>query len=187
MRTDADFPTLQSPRLSLTALNAGDRDGLFAILGDESVTRYLGSEPLQNREEAAGLIREYERRRQAGEELRWAIRVKGEERLAGMCILREPYSSRRRAELGYLLATDKWGQGLTAEAAEAVLSYGFGVLGLNRIEALTFAENSASRALLRKLGFAEEGILRQHAWEKGRYWDDVIHALLADEFRAQGR
>lgn len=187
MRTDADFPVLQSSRLSLTALNAGDRDGLLAILGDESVTRYLGCEPLQDLEEAADLIREYERRRQAGDELRWAIRVRGEERLAGMCVLHEPYSPRRRAELGYMLAPDRWGQGFAAEAVEAVISYGFSVLGLNRIEALTFAENSASRALLRKLGFAEEGIMRQHAWEKGRYWDDVIHALLADDFRAQGR
>jgi ribosomal-protein-alanine N-acetyltransferase len=179
------FPALETERLRLTAMTPGDARDLFGLLSDPAVTRYMGMAPLEELLEAADLLRVFGERAAAGVELRWAIRPRGEAELIGVCTLDEPYSARRRAELGYVVARSHWRQGIAAEAVRAVLAHAFGPLGLNRVEALVYAEHVASRALLAKLGFVQEGVLRQHAWEKGRYWDDVVYALLAQEYAAR--
>lgn len=178
-------PTLATARLALAPLSVRDATACHPLLADEEVVYYLGFGPCVTLAETEDLLRAWETKQTAGEEYRWSVRRHGEARLIGLCSLKGPHSPRRRAEVGYMLARDCWGQGYAGEAVRAILSHGFGPLGLNRIEAMAFAENEASRRLLTKLGFRQEGYLRQHAWEKGRYWDDAIYALLAEEYRAQ--
>ena len=60
-----------------------------------------------------------------------------------------------------------------------MLAFGFETLGLRRIEAMVTAGNERSVRLLDKLGFALEGRLRDHAYWKGRFWDQLIYARLA--------
>ena len=181
------FPTLETARLRLTAMTPADARDLFGLLSDPEVTRYMGMTPLGDPREAADLLRVFGERAAAGVELRWAIRRRSAGQMIGVCTLDEPYSARRRAELGYVVARSHWRQGIALEAARAVLAHAFGPLGLNRVEALVYAEHTASRALLARLGFTQEGVLRQHAWEKGRYWDDVVYALLGQEYAALAR
>lgn len=179
---EGPFPALATPRLRLTALSAEDLDDFFALLHDPEVTRFMGMAPLGARAEAEELLACFAARAAAGAEVRWAIRRGDEARLIGVCTLEGPFEPRRRAEIGYVVARAHWRQGVASEAVRAVLGYAFGPLQLNRVEALVYAEHTASRALLAKLGFVQEGYLRQHAWENGRYWDDVIYALLAQEY-----
>jgi ribosomal-protein-alanine N-acetyltransferase len=90
----------------------------------------------------------------------------------------------QRAELGYWIGVPYWGQGYATEAASAVVAYGFGTLGLRRIFAFHFAENSASRRVLEKVGMRHEGCSRAHVVK----WDQVMdlenYGLLASEYRA---
>jgi ribosomal-protein-alanine N-acetyltransferase len=69
------------------------------------------------------------------------------------------------------------------EALTAVLNFGFKRLDLNRIEALVKPDNDASLGLLRKLGFREEGLLRQYGYWHGRYHDLAIYSILKSEWR----
>ena len=68
-----------------------------------------------------------------------------------------------------------------AEALAAVLTFGFTAMGLNRVEALTFPQNTASKSLLDKLGFQAEGLLREYEFIKGAAQDMAIYSLLAGE------
>ncbi len=172
-------PILKTPRLLLDAITPADTCVFFHMHRDPELTRYLSMEPLGAEAEAAVVIEELAQRMAAGAELRWAIRRHSDGLMIGTVNLEGAHSPRRRAELGYAVARAHWRQGYAREAIGAVLAHAFGPLHLNRIEALVYAENTPSRALLRSLGFAEEGYLREHAWEKGRFWDDVIYALLA--------
>ncbi len=177
------MPTLTTRRLLLSPLTQGDADALFALLRDPAVTRYLDLDALEQRAQAVDLLDEFLRRLARGEEQRWAVRLHSGASI-GLVSLDLRSRVRGRAELGYALAAAYWRRGFATEAIRAVLEHGFGTLGLNRIEAMVYAENTASRALLTRLGFVEEGRLRQHAWEHGRYWDDIIYGLLADEYAA---
>ena len=96
----------------------------------------------------------------------------------GLEIVRE----HERAELGFWVGVPYWGRGYTTEAAHAVLGFGFGRLGLHRICACHFAGNDASGRVQQKLGMTREGVLRHQFKKDGRYIDDVMYSILADEF-----
>ena len=75
-----------------------------------------------------------------------------------------------------------WEQGYCTEAAEAVLRYGFEVLGLNRIESRHFKRNPASGRVMQKIDMKHEGLLRQAYKKWGKYEDWEIYAILKDEY-----
>jgi ribosomal-protein-alanine N-acetyltransferase len=86
-------------------------------------------------------------------------------------------------EIGYILARDHWGKGIAAEAVSAVIDQLFAE-GQRRIFADTDPENTASLALLDRLGFKREGYLRAE-WETHiGVRDSVILGLLSDEWRS---
>lgn len=61
-------------------------------------------------------------------------------------------------ELGYRLGKPYWGRGYASEVARASAGYGFGVLGHDRLVAVSYPENIGSRRVLEKTGFEERGL-----------------------------
>jgi ribosomal-protein-serine acetyltransferase len=89
------------------------------------------------------------------------------------------------AEVGYWIDADFEGRGLVTQAVTAVLDHAFGPLGLHRVELRTNPSNDRSRGVAQRLGFTQEGILREAgAFPDGRR-DDVVYGLLASEWRAR--
>ena len=90
----------------------------------------------------------------------------------------------RHAELGILIgAKSYWGQGLGADAIKALMRHGFETLNLQRIYLRVFDFNDRAKALYKKLGFVEEGRLRQDCFRKGQYWDTILMGMLRSEWR----
>jgi RimJ/RimL family protein N-acetyltransferase len=92
-----------------------------------------------------------------------------------------------RAELGYALAKPYWNMGYATEAARAVISYGFGSMGLNRIYASHYGRNPASGRVMVKCGMKPEGVSRGHVKKWGTYEDCVQFAILKSEFESAPR
>lgn len=76
-----------------------------------------------------------------------------------------------RAEICYDLSQEYWGKGLMTKAVSKVLDFTFSKIDMHRIEALTMLENEASQALLRKLGFVHEGMLRNYRYFQNKSYD----------------
>ena len=90
----------------------------------------------------------------------------------------------RRAEVGYALLDDRWKrQGIMTEALEFVMQFGFNNLHLLRIEACIGPWNDASIGLIQKLGFKQEGLMRQHYVRNGIPEDSLLFALLEQEYQ----
>ena len=88
-----------------------------------------------------------------------------------------------RADIGYVLAREHWGQGFMREALTAAVDYAFGSMGLRRLEADTDPRNAASVRALERLGFAREGLMRER-WQVGDEISDTLFmGLLAREWR----
>ncbi|MEE8445650.1 MAG: GNAT family protein, partial [Alphaproteobacteria bacterium] len=85
------------------------------------------------------------------------------------------------ASLGYWIGAPHARQGYSTEAVRCVLDYALGALRLHRVEAACVPENIASRALLLKCGFQEEGLARGYLKIDGRWRDHVTFAMLAGE------
>jgi RimJ/RimL family protein N-acetyltransferase len=86
-------------------------------------------------------------------------------------------------ELGYWLAPTARGRGIASRAARLTCEWGFHVLGLHRIEALTNPENTESEEVVRRLGFTSEGVWRGSELRDGGYVDNHVWSLLATDAR----
>ena len=87
------------------------------------------------------------------------------------------------AEMGYSLSREYWGQGFVTEAAKLLLKEGFKQLKLHKIYATHHPKNSASGKVMQKAGMKYEGLLREHSFAKGKYWDLAQYGILRREFR----
>ena len=85
--------------------------------------------------------------------------------------------------LGYWIGQPHAHRGYMTEALEALLSYAFERIGLHRVEAACLPHNTASKGLLHKLGFVEEGHAREYLRINGSWQDHVLYGLLKADLR----
>ena len=167
----------------MRALRPEDADHLYAIFSDEQVTRYYDLDTLIHRHDAVELVERFRRRFDNSIGLRWAIvRRESPDLVLGTCGYNIWIQPSARAVLGYDLGRRHWRQGIMSLALSAVLGFGFEQMALNRVEALVFTENVASRQLLEKLGFAGDGVLREYERVGGRFVDMAMYSLLRREW-----
>ena len=145
-------PDLATERLSLRRPNTDDVDAIVGIVGDWDVARRLGRVPHPYGPADAHFFLEHV----VPAEWVWAVTLQGADTLVGTIGLTQEENA-DTAELGYWLSPAYWGQGITTEAARAIVSYGFGGLGLSVLTSGYFEDNPASGQVLRKLGFVEAG------------------------------
>lgn len=173
-----DFPTVTTARLILREVVAEDADDLLVFRGDPEVQKF-NLMPMKDTREARGLIRTMQAWYVSRYAIQWGITLRGEDRVLGLCGLHDWNRKHRRASVGYDLARSRWGQGIATEAVRAVLRYGFEQWRLNRIEAITIADNARSIRLLERLGFQLEGVRRDYWLEAdGCYYGSAVYALL---------
>jgi ribosomal-protein-serine acetyltransferase len=89
--------------------------------------------------------------------------------------------------IGYWLAADAQGRGLMTRAVAACLDHAFAAWDLHRIEIRAAPDNARSRAVPERLGFVQEGILREAERHADRFGDLVVYAMLAADWRARPR
>jgi RimJ/RimL family protein N-acetyltransferase len=86
-----------------------------------------------------------------------------------------------RAEIGYWIAVPHWNHGYCTEAGRSVVTFGFDVLGLHRIQGRHLVRNHASGRVMTKLGLRLEGIHRDAIRKWDRFEDIALHAILATD------
>ncbi len=88
-----------------------------------------------------------------------------------------------KAYIGYWLDEDNQGKGIMTAAVRSLIEYGWAALGLNRIEIRAGVENVKSRAIPERLGFRQEGVIRQGEFVNGAFIDLVIYGLVKGDVR----
>ncbi|GLX71500.1 GNAT family N-acetyltransferase [Paenibacillus glycanilyticus] len=174
------FPVIETERLILRAFaqeDSTDADALFEMLSDAESAKYFGNTPMNSREQAVQLIGRGQHRFEAMEMIRWAITLKDQGTVIGMVIARD-FELDAAGDLEYIILPDYWGKGYMTEALQAVIAYGFDILELKRLQAKVMPENFVSLAVLRKLRFQQEGLLRQYPF--GRWITDTLMFSLLD-------
>ena len=174
------FPVLETARLRLRELVTADAEAVYGLFSDEKVTQYYDFDAFSQVSQAEALIHRQAKRRAAEEAIRWGITQQSNNIVIGTVGLVVGRSN-ASGGLGYDLASPYWRMGIMSEILALVTRYGFKAVNLNRIEALVMPENIASRRLLEKLNFTEEGLLRQYVFFKGKYQDMVSYSLLRED------
>ena len=175
------FPELQLPtqRLILRPLALEDAQALFQICSDPAVMRYAGSLPWSVLAQAQQRIERHLAAHLKDEYLCLGLFRQDNARLLGTCTLFNLSEQCRRAEIGYILARPLWGCGYMHEALVALIDYGIQAIQLNRIEADVDPRNLASVKSLQRLGFHQEGYLRERWIVAGEVSDSALYGLLA--------
>lgn len=105
------------------------------------------------------------------------------ELLGGITLSNVRLGVARTGSLGYWAGAPHARKGYMTEAVRCVLDYSFGQLQLHRVEAACLPDNQASRGLLLKCGFHEEGLARQYLKINGRWCDHITFGILENDPR----
>jgi ribosomal-protein-serine acetyltransferase len=115
----------------------------------------------------------------------WHLFVDGT--LCGSVRLKDIDKSDRKAKIGYFIGQQFTGKGIVSSAVFTVLEYCFGPLNLNRIELRCASGNEPSKRVAERLGFIQEGVLRQEEYLNGVFVDQNVYGLLSIDFEAEKR
>ena len=151
------IPVLETAGFQLTPLAGTDGRDLVAHLGDPATVEHMDIDALADLAGAQAIIAWAASLLATGHGVRWAIRDHAGAFVgtAGFnALVRERAS---RGELAYDVVRPRWRQGVMAELLPALLAYGYGDLGLRRIEALVTPGNTASACPTETVRFRPRG------------------------------
>ena len=175
-------PRLECKRLILRAVSLEDAAEVTALVGAREIASMTVAIPHPYEEGMArDWIGQHRSGLEAGEGVSYALIERDSNRLVGAIGLRID-KDHRKAELGYWIGVQFWGNGYATEAAKRLIEYGFRDLKLNRIYARHFVRNPASGKVLRKAGMYFEGRLREDILKWGQFEDLDAYAILNKEF-----
>jgi len=180
--TTAPIPMLDTDRLRLRPFALDDAPVVQQLAGAWEVadpTLYI---PHPYPEGAAEeWIGTHARDAAAGDAFTWALERRDDAALLGAISLGVG-AYHHRGELGYWLGVPFWNRGYTTEAARAVLAFGFGPLGLRRVQAGIFPRNTASMRVMEKAGMRREGLLRDYYRKGDGFEGAMMYAVVRPEF-----
>lgn len=177
------LPVLKTSRLVLTPLAQLHLNRFMTVASERTIAdttisvpyplTEFGARALTDRAVAEGV---------EGRGAHFAVAIRpDEDTLVGYVAIKPIDREHDKGELSFWLEERHGGQGYTTEAAHATVAFGFGELQLNRICAYHMARNPASGRVLTKLGFRQEGLLRQGARKWGIYEDALLWARLRQD------
>ena len=153
-----------------------------AFRDDPTLGSMIGADPDPDEELIRKRLADRDGYHRAGGFPEMAVEEVGGLRFAGTVGLFRFTPEHRRSEVGFWLAPQARGRGLGSRAVRLMTSYAFETLGLERVEMTTEDVNAATRALARRLGFREEGLLVERDLERGRRINIVILGMLRREW-----
>jgi ribosomal-protein-alanine N-acetyltransferase len=174
---------LTGAKVRLREFRLDDLDEADAILGDDRVTWWLSFDSRTREQQAEVLTGAIERAKHTPRtEYYLAVTTHTDDQLIGF--VRLGLSGVQAAKLGGAGAVSHWGHGYALDATRTIIDFGLTTLGLHRISAAIGPDNAASIALVTRLGFTQEGRLRDHVFTNGAWRDSILYSLLAHEWKA---
>lgn len=177
-------PLLRGERVWLRPLEARDMPAYVAGINDTEVGAFAGYRMPFSVEQATAWHAKTLEQTQAGEGFFFAVCELGDDRFVGTTWLKDANLLDRHAELAIFMDRDHIGSGWGTDAQRALLAFGFGTLGLERISLIVRAGNGRAIRSYEKVGFQREGIMRRAFRVEGRLEDALLMAILRDEWEA---
>jgi RimJ/RimL family protein N-acetyltransferase len=179
------YPLL-TDRLRLRPYTEDDLAALHDLERRPDTARYLYNEPLDL--DGARTLLERRMRMAAIDDKSDQLVLVAESKETGAFVghfnLHRTSVEHRQGEIGYVLHPDQQGCGYATEGAALMLRLGFEELDLHRIVGRLDARNAASARVLERLGMRREAHLRENEHVKGEWVDELVYAILVDEWRA---
>jgi [ribosomal protein S5]-alanine N-acetyltransferase len=155
-------PRLPRPtdRLTLRELTDADTSALHRIFGDAETMRHIGRtrQPKPDLEATARVLQSFRRHAELHGFSMCAIDERDGDEVVGVAGLDWVEGHGPDVQVDYILRRDRWGRGYATEVLRELLRLGHDELGLERIVALAYPENDASRHVMEKAGMRPDGM-----------------------------
>jgi len=171
------FPTIMTERLVLREMVETDINEFFAIRSNKEVMERINKERVKTLEEAKVLMDKIANDIKLSNGIIWSVCLKDGKQI-GNISFHKIYKEHHRAELGYALLPEFHLRGIMYEAVKAVIHYGFNSMKLHTIEARINPSNAASKRILEKNGFKQEGLLKESFLFRTKFFDTAVYSLL---------
>ena len=178
-----DFQQLLDQEICLKPINTGDAEDLFGLVDrDRDYLREWLPWLDDNRliKDTLDFIELSQKQFYKKEALHLCIRHQN--KVAGVIGIHHFDWSNHSAAMGYWLAQDFQGKGIMTQSCVLLINHAFAGLGLNRVEIRCAVKNKKSRAIPEKLGFRNEGTIRDGEWLYDKFVDLVIYGTLSREW-----
>ena len=181
---DVSFTELHGHRVAVRRFRPEDVAEFVAYRSHPEVARYQSWDAPYPPEEGDRFVRQMMTRHPdtPGEWCQFAVALRATGQLIGDCAAMPRADDPRQCEIGFTIAPRRQGRGYATEAVRLLVGYLF-ARGKHRITACCDARNAASVAVLERLAMRQEGHLRQSTWAKGGWTDDLLYALLHQEWQ----
>jgi RimJ/RimL family protein N-acetyltransferase len=180
---------VRTARLRMRPLTDADADAMVAYRGRPDVCRDLPFEPMTRDRVLERLARDLSATAISDEDqaLTLGVELASTGTLIGDVVLFFRSRLHRAGELGYVFAPEAGGQGYATEACTAMLGLAFDELGLHRVTARLDARNDSSARMAARLGMRLEAHFVRSEMFKGEWSDELVYAMLADEWAERQR
>jgi len=178
--------TLTTDRLILRPMVEADAESLFRLHADIEAARLLPRAPHTHLEQTKSVMRRVLAQREAGTTMGFAVTLRESGAMIGVAGIHHIERDNDCAQIAYEIERAHAGRGLMTEGVARVLELAFREVALHRIEARIDPRNVRSIRLVERLGFAKEGVLREHFKFEGRFYDTAIYARLSHEGVREG-
>lgn len=185
----AGFPevTVETPRLLVRPLAAGDAAEVAAVFDDRLTRRWMSlPAPYTEAHARDWCTRLAAERRDRGDGDHYGVVRREDGRLVGLVWTKRTDWRPRTTEISYAVAPDARGFGFTAEAVDALAVDLILEHGMQRVELRVAAGNVASRRVAEKAGFTQEGLLRNAGTVESGRVDLGIWSLVPADLRSAG-
>lgn len=173
-----EYPSLENHIVRLRPILEKDHDAIVSWKLDSEIIKWTGL-PENNNLEIVKLHRKAsEVIRQRGASITLAMADPLTDEILGNCDARRDPQDPDVLEIGYLLSASARGRGIATHAIRLLVDWLFDELKAKRIQALVHPDNKASIALLEKVGFQKEGVLRSYRTGKTSREDRVMFSLV---------
>lgn len=176
------LPELTTQRLILRGVRMSDAQDIFDYSQDEEVARHVLWNAHRSLGETKAYIRYLLRQYRSGHPSSFVITLRDTGKVIGTIGFMWINGDNASGEVGYSLSRAHWNKGYMTEALGAIIGFGFNTLNLNRIEAQHETDNPASGRVMSHVGMRKEGTLRSRLYNKGKYVDVDLYAILRKDW-----
>jgi ribosomal-protein-alanine N-acetyltransferase len=158
-----------------------DIDDMYEYCSQDKVSQYVSWNTHTTKEDTREFLDNILKQYQEKTALYWGIEWRENQKLIGTINFVMWNKKHHKAEIGYILSPEYWGEGVMTEALNAVIRFGFEQMDLVRIEARCIDENIGSERVMIKNGMSFEGIQRNSMLTKGKYRNIKWYSILREE------
>ena len=173
--TTIDSPIIKTKRLLLRKFIASDLENVYKGLSDPEIIKYYGVsyKTLEDTEAQMQFFVDLEKE---GTGIWWAVCSLDNKTFYGAGGLNSLNKVHKKAEIGFWLLTEFWGQGIMTEVMPIICNYGFDNLELHRIEGIVETNNLTCKKAMKKLDFKLEGTMKDCEVKNGKFISLDIYA-----------